>query len=100
MAKNYTPVEPKGNKIEREIFTDVHRHYLLSKQDLETRITRKNGFNDADKMFASYIDSGEWPYKAMVFDPRPYTVIIEKTARLIGSKPKGQSLRLPPLSRS
>ena len=89
MAKS-TSIEPQGTKPEQELFKDVHNHYMISKQDLEIRMTRKNGFNDADKMFASYIDPSNWPYKSMIFDPRPYTIITEKTARLIGSKPKGR----------
>src|SRR3990167_4131084 len=87
MAKQ---VQIVGEPEEQETFKDVFGHYMLSKQDLEQRIFRKNGFDDADKMFASYIDEKAWPFKAMMFDPRPYTVIIEKTARLIGSKPKGR----------
>lgn len=83
-------VEPKGTKAEKELFTDVNGHYRDAKSDLEDRITRKNGFNDADKMFASHIDEGSWPYSAMIFDPRPYTVIVEKSARLVGQKPKGR----------
>lgn len=89
MANN-TPIEPSGTKDERILFRDVHNHYTTSKQDLETRITRKNGFDDADKMFASHIDESNWPYRSMVFDPRPYTVIVEKSGRLIGAKPKGR----------
>ncbi len=85
-----TSIEPKGNKTEQSLFKDVHSHYMLSKQDLETRIMRKNGFDDADKMFASYIDPANWPYKSMIFDPTPYTTILEKTSRLIGNKPKGR----------
>jgi hypothetical protein len=89
MAKG-TKVEPKGTKSEISLFKDCYSHYSDAKQDLETRITRKNGFDDADKMFASHIDEANWPYSAMMFDPRPYTVIIEKAARLIGQKPKGR----------
>lgn len=83
-------VEPKGNKNEKDLFSEVDSHYMSSKSDLDIRITRKNGFDDADKMFASHIDEGKWPYKSVVFDPRPYTAIVEKSARLIGSKPKGR----------
>lgn len=86
----YTAVEPKGNKSEKELFTEKHRHYMTARQDLEQRINRKNGFNDADKMYASFIDKSDWPYNSVIFDPRPYTVITEKSARLIGSKPKGR----------
>ena len=80
----------QGSEEEIQAFTEVRRHNEMSKQDLETRIYRKNGFNDADKMFASHIDEKSWPYRSLMFDPRPYTVILEKSARLIGSKPKGR----------
>lgn len=63
---------------------------MTARQDLEQRITRKNGFDDADKMFASFIDKGDWPYKSVIFDPRPFTTIIKKSARLIGNKPRGR----------
>src|SRR5690348_14702784 len=89
MAKG-TAVEPKGTPEEVKTFTDCHRHYVMAKNDLEQRMFRKNGFDDADKMFASYIDEGSWPYSSTMFDPQPYTTIIEKSARLIGSKPKGR----------
>lgn len=81
---------PKGTTSEQSVFTEVYDHYSTSKEDLEQRIQRKNGFNDADKFVSSYIDEKSWPYKSIVFDPRPYTVILEKSARLIGSKPKGR----------
>ena len=80
----------QGTDAEIQAFTEVKRHYEMSRQDLETRIYRKNGFDDADKMFASHIDEKSWPYRSLMFDPRPYTVILEKSARLIGSKPKGR----------
>jgi hypothetical protein len=80
----------KGTEAEQKLFTEVHSHYLMAREDLEQRIYRKNGFDDADKMFASFIDEANWPYRSLMFDPRPYTVILEKSARLIGSKPKGR----------
>ena len=80
----------QGTEPEIKAFTEVRSHYQMSRSDLETRIYRKNGFNDADKMFASHIDEQSWPYRSTMFDPRPYTVILEKSARLIGSKPKGR----------
>ena len=80
----------QGTDDEQQLFTEVISHYSMASQDLETRIYRKNGFDDADKMFASHIDEKSWPYRSTMFDPRPYTVILEKSARLIGSKPKGR----------
>lgn len=80
----------KGSTQEVKAFTEIHGHYTLAKQDLEQRISRKNGFDDADKMYSSYIDEGNWPYSSIIYDPRPYTIILEKSGRLIGSKPKGR----------
>lgn len=85
-----TPIIPQGTDSEQKTFTEVKGHYTLAEEDLQQRIYRKNGFNDADKMVASYIDEKNWPYKSLMFDPRPYTVILEKSARLIGAKPKGR----------
>jgi len=80
----------KGTKDEQNLFKEVHAHYEIARNDLDQRIIRKNGFNDADRMFASFLDEKSWPYRSTMFDPRPYTVIQEKSARLIGSKPKGK----------
>jgi hypothetical protein len=46
----------KGTNAEIEQFKDLNSHYTNSSEDLDQRIQRKNGFDDADKMFASYID--------------------------------------------
>lgn len=80
----------QGTDAENKTFTEVMGHYRIAKEDLEQRIKRRNGFDDADKMFSAYIDEGRWPYKSLIYDPRPYTIILEKSARLIGSKPKGR----------
>ena len=83
-------VEPKGTPEEVNTFTECNSHYSMARKDLEQRTFRKNGFDDADKMFASYIDEASWPYSSTIFVPIPYTTILEKSARLIGSKPKGR----------
>ena len=93
MSKNMskgTTVEIKGTPEEVSTFSECNKHYSMARKDLEQRTFRKNGFDDADKMFASYIDEASWPYSSTMFDPRPYTTILEKSARLIGSKPKGR----------
>jgi hypothetical protein len=90
MVKNTTSSLLRGTEEENKLFTEVNKHYKIVKEDLEVRITRKNGFDDADKMFASYIDETNWPYSSQLFDPIPYTVILEKSGRLVGSKPKGR----------
>lgn len=89
MNKN-TSTLVKGTDEEIKLFKQVNDHYKIAKKDLETRITRKNGFDDADKMFASHIDESNWPYRSLMFDPIPYTVILEKNGRLVGAKPKGR----------
>ena len=83
-------VSPKGDKKEVKLFHEVNNHYKVAREDLEQRIYRKNGFNDADRMFSSFLDEKSWPFRSVIFDPRPYTVILEKSARLIGNKPKGR----------
>lgn len=80
----------RGTDEEIRLFSEVNSHYSMAREDLEQRKYRKNGFDDADKMFASHIDPANWPYRSLMFDPRPYTVILEKSARLIGGKPKGK----------
>jgi hypothetical protein len=90
MAKNTTPSLILGTDEEIKLFTKVNKHYKVASEDLDIRINRKNGFDDADKMFASHIDEANWPYNSLIFDPIPYTVFIEKNGRLIGAKPKGK----------
>lgn len=81
-----------GTETERRLFTEVKSHYDMADEDLRTRIQRKNGFDDADKLFSNYIDESrdKWPYQSVVFDPRVATAIWEKNARLIANKPKGR----------
>lgn len=80
----------RGTDEEIRLFSEVNSHYSIAREDLEQRKYRRNGFDDADKMFASHIDEHSWPYRSLIFDPIPYTVILEKSARLIGGKPKGR----------
>ena len=85
-----SPLKIVGTSQEQDLFSDCNGHTKIAKEDLDQRIYRKNGFDDADKMFASYIDESSWPYRSLMFDPVPYTTILEKSARLVGSKPKGR----------
>ena len=77
----------RGTPEEREIYWQVKRHYDLSREDLETRYT---DWNKKDELFRSHINEKGWPYSAMVFDPRVFTAIFEKSARLLANKPKGR----------
>lgn len=80
----------KGTPEEQRLYMEVKPHTDMAEQDLQTRIMRKNGFDDADKLFNNYIDENKWPYQAVTFDPRISTAIMEKNARLIANKPKGR----------
>ena len=61
-----------GTAEEQKTFIEVHRHYQLAKQDLEQRII---DFDRKDILFRSHIVEQNWPYNAMVFDPRVFTAL-------------------------
>lgn len=75
------------NKVEYKLLTEVQRHYEMAKQDLDVR---KEDFDTADELFRSYLDEKKWPYSSLIFVPRVFTTIFEKTSRLIGTKPRGR----------
>ena len=77
----------KGTKKEQDIFTDVYRHYLMAKEDLESRFS---DWNTKDELFRSHINESNWPYQSVIFDPRVFSTIFDKTARLFAHKPKGR----------
>lgn len=77
----------KGTKQEQAAFSEVYAHYETAKNDLDTRI---RDFDKKDNLFRSYIDTTNWPYNAQVFDPRIFTSLYEKTARLLANKPQGR----------
>lgn len=80
-----TPIA--GNKQEQDTFTEVYRHYKLSEEDLRAR-TRD--FDKKDVLFRSHINKADWPYRAVVFDPRIFTILYEKTSRILANKPRGR----------
>lgn len=80
---------------EEQVFTDLRLHYDLGFNETDRRATGRGrvgsiSFNEADELFRSYINPSKWPYDAVIFDPRIFTFIFEKTARLIANKPKGR----------
>lgn len=77
----------RGTPEEREIYWQVKRHYDMSTEDLEVRI---RDWNKKDDLFRSHIPDEGWPYSAQVFDPRVFTAIFEKSARMMANKPKGR----------
>lgn len=85
--KQKSSVKVRGNKEEQKTFTKCIRHYDMAVQDLDSRI---DDWNSKDELFRSYIDESNWPYNSVVFDPRVFTAIFEKTARLFANKPRGR----------
>ena len=74
-------------KKETEELTICRRHYEMSIEDLDTR---RDDMDNADELFRSYIDEDDWPYSSLIFIPKVFTSIFEKTSRLIGNKPRGR----------
>ena len=86
MAKQ-TDVPARGTTTERKKFSEVIRHYEMATQDLDSR---RSDWDTKDELFRSHIDESNHPYNAVVFDPRVFTAIFEKTARLFANKPRGR----------
>ena len=76
-----------GSPQERQTFSEVYRHYSMSTQDLKRRMV---DWDSKDALFRNYINETSWPYRSMVTDPRVFTAIYEKTARILANKPKGR----------
>jgi len=78
---------------EDQVFSEVKDHNSIGFDETEKRATGKGrigsiSFDQADELFRSYLDESNWPYDALLFDPRIFTFIFEKTSRLVASKPK------------
>lgn len=76
-----------GTKQEQQAFTEAFRHYEMAKEDLQVRTT---DFDKKDTLFRSHINEKDWPYRSVVFDPRVFTAIFEKTSRILANKPRGR----------
>jgi len=63
-------------------------HYMRWRQDMDTRRTRKNGWNDIVSAYMGKLPAN-WPFLSVVTDPRIRTTILEKTARLLNAKLQG-----------
>lgn len=80
---------------EQSVFGECRRHYDLGFDETDRRTTGKNrvgsiSFNEVDELFRSYINENDWPYDALLFDPRVFTFIFEKTSRLLAGKLRGR----------
>ena len=80
-----------GSPEEQKTFTEVYRHYIMAKEDLDQRII---DFDKKDILFRSHIEESNWPYRSLVFDPRVFTALFEKTARILANKPRGRMVPL------
>lgn len=86
MAKKDTKAEVSTDQDTLIILSD---HYTKGKQDMDTRRTRKNGWNETINAYMGKLPTN-WPYTSMVTDPRIRTTILEKTARLLNAKLQGR----------
>lgn len=92
--KQTTDLSPTKRK-EATTFEEVNYHNQIGFDETDRRRTGKGrigsiSFDEADELFRSYVDEKNWPYDALLFDPRVFTFIFEKTSRLIAAKPKGR----------
>ncbi len=87
MSYNTSEIPILGTDEEQTLFTEVHSHYTLARQYLDEKIP---DLDKKDELFRSHIRKEKWPYRSQVFDPRTFTFITEKTARILANKPKGR----------
>jgi len=78
---------------DQEVFNEVRWHWQWGFGETMKRTTGRNrlgitSFDEADEMFRNWINENSWPYDALMFDPRIFTFIFEKTSRLIANKPE------------
>ena len=90
MVKN----PPTANQTDEtsKLMTVIKRHFDEGFEITEQRETGRKAigrisFKEADELFRSWIQENNWPYDALLFDPRVFTFIFEKTSRLISNKP-------------
>lgn len=80
---------------DNQVFNECKRHSDQGFNETDQRATGRNrigtiSFNEADELFRSWLDENNWPYDALMFDPRIFTFIFEKTSRLLAKKLKGK----------
>lgn len=64
-------------------------HYMRGRQDMDTRRTRKNGWNEILSAYMGKLPAN-WPFLSVVTDPRLRTSITEKNNRLINARLRGR----------
>lgn len=78
---------------EQDTFNEVRWHWQWGFGETMKRATGRGrlgitSFDEADEMFRNWLNETTWPYDALLFDPRIFTFIWEKTSRLIANKPQ------------
>ena len=76
-------------KIKADIIQEVKDHYNSGTEDMEKRLSRKNGWNDVTDGYWGKLPA-DWPYTSRVVDPRIRTSLNEKNGRLLNSKLRGR----------
>lgn len=72
-----------------DIYQEVDDHYIMWKEDNDTRMFRENGWNDVTDAYWGKLPD-DWPFNSRVIDPRIRTTLIEKNGRIINSKLRGR----------
>jgi hypothetical protein len=93
-SKEKKPSKTDAKLREQVVLSQVQGHYETASQETDRRRTGSGdvgriSFDEADELFRSWLDEGDWPYDALMFDPRVFTFIFEKTSRLISKKLRG-----------
>jgi len=71
---------------EQELGREIQEQYLLAKRYLDP-IHEK--MNQQEELYRTYIDPGNYPHGARVFDPRTFRVIETVTPRMVANEPSG-----------
>lgn len=90
MARTKTSIA----QVEQDVFNECRRHADTGFDETDKRATGRGrigaiSFDEADELFRSWLNENTWPYDALLFDPRVFTFIFEKTSRLIANKLRG-----------
>ncbi|MHA1304796.1 MAG: hypothetical protein ACTSPI_13950, partial [Candidatus Heimdallarchaeaceae archaeon] len=68
---------------------EVMSHYKAWTDDVNIRLTRKNGWNDITDAYYGKLPAN-WPFTSQTTDPRIRTALVEKNARLVNGKLRGR----------
>ncbi|GIW70199.1 MAG: hypothetical protein KatS3mg101_0946 [Patescibacteria group bacterium] len=74
-----------------DLLPQLLERYSFWTQDIQTRITRKNGWNDVMDAYYGVLPE-DWPFRMKIVDPRIRTILQEKNSRLLGNRISGRVL--------